>query len=246
MMVTPLPVASVLEDSFAFCEGGSVQLQASGGTTYSWSPSFGLSSVTSSSPIASPKDSTLYRVIVSNGRCADSAYVLIQVHEKPKAYAGSDLVIVEGQGAVLNAAIAGSPYSFSWTPDYRISDVHALKPFVTPQKDTSYMLNVVSLLGCESHSDTVRIRVLKNIAVPNVFTPNGDGINDLWTIAGLETYPGHDVKVFNTYGQIVFQSRNFTSWNGNYLGRPLPVGTYYYIIEVPERGRFSGYVDILR
>ena len=77
-------------------------------------------------------------------------------------------------------------------------------------------------------------------------TPNGDGVNDLWTIRGLEAYPLQQVQVYNSYGQLVFQSSNFSSWNGSYRNKPLPVGTYYYLISVPERPLIKGYVDILR
>jgi gliding motility-associated-like protein len=101
--------------------------------------------------------------------------------------------------------------------------------------------------GCVA-TDKVSIRVLKAPTVPNVFTPNGDGINDKWDIQYLETYPGATVDVYNTYGQIVFQSTNYLkAWDGSYRSKPLPVGTYYYIIN-PKNGRkqIAGYVDIVR
>lgn len=248
LVVNAVPTALVVEDSFGFCEGRSVQLQASGGATYLWSPASGLSSTTSPSPTATPGDSTIYQVIVFNSlSCSDTAYVEVNVHENPKAYAGTDLVIIEGEGVIIDAYISGSDWAASWSPsDYYITGLNSLQPFVSPPRDTAYILNVVSRQGCAPHSDTVRVRVLKNIVISNVFTPNGDGVNDLWTIRGLDSYPDHDVRVFNSYGQLVYESKRYTSWNGSYKGNPLPVGTYYYIILVPERGRFSGYVDILR
>nr|MBA2744633.1 gliding motility-associated C-terminal domain-containing protein [Flavisolibacter sp.] len=84
--------------------------------------------------------------------------------------------------------------------------------------------------------------------IPNVFTPNKDGINDTWQIQYLESYPGAIIEVFNRYGQKVFHSVGYnTPWDGNFKGSPLPAGTYYYIIN-PKNGRkqMSGFVDIVR
>jgi gliding motility-associated-like protein len=92
------------------------------------------------------------------------------------------------------------------------------------------------------------ITVLKKPGVPNTFSPNGDGIHDRWEIKYLDTYPGATVEIYNRYGQLVFKSTGYTkSWDGTYNGKPVPVGTYYYIVN-PKNGRkqMSGYVDIIR
>uniref|UniRef100_UPI0013D3D9C1 gliding motility-associated C-terminal domain-containing protein n=1 Tax=Raoultella planticola TaxID=575 RepID=UPI0013D3D9C1 len=81
--------------------------------------------------------------------------------------------------------------------------------------------------GC-SVTDTTFIKVLLTIDVPNVFSPNGDGINDTWKIKYLESYPGATVEVFDRYGQVVFKSQGYNKeWDGTYNGNPLPVATYY-------------------
>jgi gliding motility-associated-like protein len=90
--------------------------------------------------------------------------------------------------------------------------------------------------------------VLKGPEVPNAFSPNGDGINDTWRIKYLESYPGATVEVYNRYGQIVYHSLGYSvDWDGTYNGRPLPVATYYYIIN-PRNGRevITGSVTILK
>jgi gliding motility-associated-like protein len=92
------------------------------------------------------------------------------------------------------------------------------------------------------------IRVLKKPVIPNVFSPNGDGINDVWDIKYLAAYPGATVDVFNRGGQMIFRSQGYTTpWNGTYKGNPLPVGTYYYVID-PKNGRekISGSITILK
>jgi len=86
------------------------------------------------------------------------------------------------------------------------------------------------------------------IVIPNAFTPNGDGINDTWDIKHLDDYPNCTVTVFNRYGQKVFFSNNYpVAWNGCYKGADLPVGTYYYIINLNrELTPLSGPVTIIR
>ena len=81
-----------------------------------------------------------------------------------------------------------------------------------------------------------------------MFSPNGDGINDTWKIQYLESYPGATIDVFNRYGQKVFSSLGYNKeWDGTFKGNPLPVGTYYYIIN-PKNGRalINGSITIIK
>jgi len=94
----------------------------------------------------------------------------------------------------------------------------------------------------------VFVKLLKTPTIPNVFTPNGDGVNDTWVIEYLESYVGATVEIFNRYGSLVFRSVGYTkSWDGTYGGKQMPAGTYYYVIN-PKNGRkqISGFVDIVR
>ena len=100
------------------------------------------------------------------------------------------------------------------------------------------------------HSATTKDhhKILKEPKVPNVFSPNGDGINDQWVIQFLDSYPGCTVEIFNRYGQKVYQSTGYSKpWDGMINGNPLPIGTYYWIIN-PKNGRkqMNGSVTILR
>jgi len=63
------------------------------------------------------------------------------------------------------------------------------------------------------------------------FTPNGDGVNDLWLVTNGNCVTNITAQVFNRYGAKVFESNDYkNNWNGTYKGKPLPDGTYYYII----------------
>jgi gliding motility-associated-like protein len=117
----------------------------------------------------------------------------------------------------------------------------------SPVKDIVYSIKVSSVEGCIANG-TVVVKVFQNPKIPNAFSPNKDGINDVWNIQYLNTYTDATIAVFNRYGQQVFYSVGYnTPWNGQYKGSDLPVGTYYYIIDT-KKGHtpFSGYVTILR
>jgi gliding motility-associated-like protein len=90
--------------------------------------------------------------------------------------------------------------------------------------------------------------LLNNNIIPNVFSPNGDGINDTWKIKYLGTYPDAIVDVFNRYGQLVFHSIGYnTEWDGKYNGVDLPLGTYFYIIKLNQQKiPLNGSITILR
>jgi gliding motility-associated-like protein len=170
------------------------------------------------------------------------------VLQKPNVNAGPDKTLLSGNSGILDGSIGGADYSFIWSPDFFMSDPSSLRPSVNPISDTAYVLTATSLSGCGSHSDTVKIRVYKEVKIPNVFTPNGDGINDRWEIPALTAYRSYAVLIFNRYGQTVFESRNYiTAWDGKYGGKALPIGTYYYIIDLKDTGaKISGWVEILK
>ncbi|MDB4904195.1 MAG: hypothetical protein JWQ63_3476 [Mucilaginibacter sp.] len=86
------------------------------------------------------------------------------------------------------------------------------------------------------------------VVIPNTFTPNGDGINDLWDISSLQSYPYCNVTVFNRYGTLIYNSIGYPkSWDGTYNGKVLPVGTYFYIIDLKNgKNKLTGPVTILR
>ena len=100
-----------------------------------------------------------------------------------------------------------------------------------------------------------RVNIISGLHVPNVFTPSGVGDHPTWIITGLHLYPNCDVKVFNRYGQIVFKSQGYAEpWNGGYqnnLGKEMPVGTYYYVIQLNSSHKgakrvLKGHVAIIR
>lgn len=249
VVIKPAPVITTAFTEKTICGGGSVLLKVAGGISYTWSPAAGLSSATISDPVAMPVDTTVYKVFVQNASsCIDSATVSINVIPKPKVSAGPDKVIVEGQSVQLNGSVVGNNTMIKWSPDLFINNSSVLQPFVNPNNNTNYVLTATSNDGCGISIDTVNVHVYKKIIIPNAFSPNADGINDTWKITALDAYENYELSVFNRFGQIVFSSKNYESpWNGTFNNKPLPVGTYYYLLDLKlALPKLNGFVVILK
>jgi len=180
--------------------------------------------------------------------CSNYIEQTITVNPTPNALAGPDKNVLEGGVVQLTPALnAGFPVTYLWTPPTGLNNPNAPDPLASPVDDITYTMKVTSDKGCTT-SDQVFVKVLKKPQIPNIFSPNGDGIHDRWVIAFLETYPGCTVEVFNRYGQRIYYSVGYSlPWDGTVNGKPVPVGTYYYIVD-PKNGRQkqAGYVDIVR
>lgn len=248
VIIYPTPAANAGNDA-QICEGKSTQLNGSGGVSYAWAPATGLSATDIPNPIASPIDSTIYILTVTdNNNCKANDTVNVNVYKKPVANAGPDKSTMEGNPVKLDAVSTGNGVSYAWSPNYAIDNNTLLQPLVNPSSDTTYTLTVTSNFGCGVTTDNVFVKVFQKPLVPNAFSPNGDGINDIWNIKKLDTYPNADVFVYTRHGQPVFHSKGYNKpWNGTFNNNPLPLGTYYYLIDVKNGlPRLSGWVMILR
>ncbi|WP_222538905.1 gliding motility-associated C-terminal domain-containing protein [Pedobacter polysacchareus] len=249
LTVIPQPVAAVNQPPAPICYGASILLEASGGNSYKWSPTTGLSDPNIANPIASPTHTTTYEVTVSNGFCEDKAQVTVNVYQQILANAGSNKVIMEGESTTLDGTVSGDNLEYFWTPSKGLDDPKKLTPIATPLATTTYTLNVASLNNCNGATSSMTVKVFKKVIIPNTFTPNGDGINDVWNIEALQAYPNAEVKVMNRFGERVFSAKgNFQNWDGWYKGKSLPVGTYFYWIDLHEAGQkpLVGPVTILK
>ena len=90
--------------------------------------------------------------------------------------------------------------------------------------------------------------MLKDIYVPSAFSPNGDGLNDVWHIPFLDAYSRADVKVFNRYGELVYQAAGQSiAWDGQFKGKLLPSGSYVWVLNVRTlKKQVHGTVMIVR
>lgn len=236
------------------CEGDAVQLsvQSANATHFKWEPADGLDHDDIPNPVARPSATIRYTVTVSNDGCATlkpTSSLMVTVLKRPKADAGNPLRMFEGQTVKLSGTAVGDHVSYYWTPSDYLDNPASLAPVCSSPNDITYTLHVVSGVGCGEATSSVFIRVYKLLTVVNSFSPNNDGINDTWYIKNIENYPKAEINVYDRYGLPVFHTVGYTKpWNGEKDGRRLPVGTYYYIIDLKDENipKQSGWVFIVR
>ncbi|MFH0866822.1 MAG: PKD domain-containing protein [Bacteroidota bacterium] len=138
------------------CNGATTQLNASGGVSYSWSPSYALSSTSIANPIANPAVTTTYIVTVTDGAgCTDSDDIVVTVSGNINANAGNNVSICPGSSTNL---LASGGISYSWSPPTGLSSTSIANPIATPANTTSYIVTVTNASGC-TDADTVVVSV---------------------------------------------------------------------------------------
>jgi gliding motility-associated-like protein len=123
---------------------------------------------------------------------------------------------------------------YLWTPAAGLSDNLSPNPLANPRLSTSYVVMVTDIHKCRSF-DTVQVRVRTDvpILIPSAFSPNGDGVNDVFGIVNLTFHRVIEFRVFNRWGQEVFTTQESNKgWDGTYKGEKSPVGVYQYLIRI--------------
>ena len=224
-----------------FCQPGSVILNGNASTgniaTYQWfqlpNSSIANTATTSVTPTSGING---YYLEVSNATgCSTRDTVMVTANPLPVVNAGQDVVIIQGASTVLGGSPTGpSGAIYYWSPYVGLNDSALANPTATPELTTVYTVMVTSAEGCIA-SDAVLVTVSPTIVFGSGFSPNNDGANDLWQIDYIERYPNCTVEVYNRWGELLFQSVGYhDKWDGTFKGKPLPVGTYYYIINLND------------
>jgi gliding motility-associated-like protein len=238
-----------------FCQQAQFTLDGSASqnaSSYQWIqlPSMTVLGTTDSVNIILPAGSTSYVLIVTNGTCTDSDTITITSLPPIGVSAGPDIEIVTGSSTVIGGSPTGpSNSTYVWNPSNNLNDAGSSNPTASPTVTTTYVVYVTDPNGCTG-SDTMEVIVVPAIDFPNGFTPNNDGINDVWVIDNIQLFPNNRVEVYNRWGEMLFASDGYNvPWDGRYEGKDLPVGTYYYIINLndplfPEA--YTGPITIIR
>jgi len=222
------------------CWGAYAILSTSGGNTFLWS-----TGETASSIIVSPVVTTNYTVNISDGVCSD---VLIQTVEPVVAedYSIEDTFYVAPNQPQYIVGPTGF-VSYVWSPTDQLIDSTGGGVVFRGTFSQTIQVQSTHATGCTLTND-IRVIVV-DPTIPNGFSPNNDGINDFFEIPNLTEYEGK-LTVFNRWGEIVFESKNYQNdWGGTCetdlcMGnRILPEGTYFYLLDV-QGITFKGYVTI--
>ncbi len=157
--------------------------------------------------------------------------------------------LLAGNTVQLNAIVSGNIASYLWTPSNGLSNTIIPDPVAKPTTSTTYTLQVISADNCSTSKDLL-VKVFNGFYIPNSFTPDGDGKNDVFRIPPGTPFTLVSLIVFDRYGNEVFRTTDINKgWNGSYKGARSPMGTYTYIIDASSSGdkvSLKGTVILLR
>lgn len=162
----------------------------------------------------------------------------------PQAKVSGDAAIFYGKAVRLTAE---GGVSYQWYPETGLSDPTSASPMASPKETTTYTVTVTTAGGCTA-TNQLTVTVSPKVEPANAITPNGDGYNDVFQIQNLAAYENCTVQIFSRWGEIVFESRGYTTpWDGTKKGQPLPMGAYYYIIHLNgTEAPISGSVTLVK
>jgi gliding motility-associated-like protein len=235
--VYPAPVADA-GTGVSICFGASTQLHGSGGNTYVWTPALYLSDPTAPDPeVKDPLNTITYTLTVTDERgCVSLSNnaVVVTVTPLPAVWIGNDTSILAGQPVpMVLQDVNGSGFeSFSWSPATGLDDASIRDPVASPQESITYTVLAGTAAGCQAQG-TRSIKVYSGVAdifVPNAFTPNGDGHNDVLHALPVGIRDFKYFAVFSRWGQRVFYTTDpAKGWDGSTAGHYVPATTYVWI-----------------
>lgn len=197
------------------------------------------------------EDSTIFIFEGTNGVCVARDTIMISETDGPGIDAGPDRFIEPGDEVTIGGdPTANAGVDILWTPNEDISSTSQFNPTVYPLVSTTYYVSGTDDNDCFG-IDSVRVTVEKIVDPVNGFSPNGDGVNDLFFIERIQNYPNAVVQIFNRWGNLIYTSNpGYTNpWDGKYNGNELPIGTYYYVIDLKDdaaKELITGPVSILK
>lgn len=240
------------------CAGTTIQLNATGAKNYQWTGNMGFASnVANPRFIATSND--IIKLAADDGlNCfSDSATISLTVAALPTVNLGPDIKIVAGQEVTLTNAVSSDVTAWAWSPAQYLECSDCKTPVSKPLNDISYVLSVTNDKGCTA-SDTLKIQMIcgrELVWIPSGFTPNGDNLNDRFTINGSGILIKH-LAIFDRWGKVIFERKYLSphdrnsSWDGTFNGQPMPSASYVYMLEVicntGEPFTFKGTITLIR
>lgn len=238
---TPPPVS--VSSTQTICLGGFVGLLATGGISYQWTPTNSLINPNQPNPIATPSTSTQYSVVVTTTNSIGDTckfmlttdVIVTQASAFPISAIASPTNLIQGETTVLTVS-ATPGANATWYPVGSTTPLNGYTVSSTPEHSTTY--TVVVQRGPCTDTAVVFVEVFEDgcfdtdVFIPNTFTPNGDGYNDIMYARGhklAEVY----FAIYNRWGELVFETNDIKKgWDGTYKGRPADVGVFGYYVKV--------------
>ena len=244
------PVAIPLKN-YTICEGDSVQLSTTAGLyTYQWYPPNGLSSTSIYNPFANPTQTTTYLLSLINGACVTNNTLTVFVNPIPSlSVHPKTSLVLQGESVTLFAV---SKDSCVWTTPNWLSCSTCNTTVSAPDADIIYTVTATNNYGCTNVATaTVQVDIEATLYIPNCFTPNGDGLNDIFKPLGINI-TDLTLLVFDRWGLQIFETTDIDQgWDGTYKGTKCQEDVYVYKLQytdIPKNKKhtLSGHVSIVR
>jgi len=232
--VNPAPIADAGRGD-TVCYGVSTQLHGSGGVYYSWTPAIYLSDPNIPAPgVNNPLNTTTYNLTVTDGMGCTSLQsdaVVVTVTPPAAIWIGNDTSILAGQPVPMDVEdINGSGFdSFSWSPATGLDNSAISNPIASPEESVTYTVLASTAAGCQAQGTrSIKVYSVADIFVPNAFTPNGDGHNDVLHARPVGIRKFEYFAVFNRWGQRIFYTADpSVGWDGSTGGHYVNGTTTY-------------------
>ncbi len=253
--INPKPVVTASVSS-SVCVGQALHFHANtstNGVTYSWSGPNGYTSLLQNPTITNASLANAGTYIVnatSSFGCTTTDTLKVNVDVLPTvANAGRDTSIYASSLSLNgNVALVGTG---SWSvisgSGNIINNTSANTQITNLQSGQTILQWAISNGACPISFDDIAITI-KDLLIPNGFSPNGDGVNDNFEIKGLEEYSNVKINVFNRWGNLVYDNGDYkNNWNGkNLSGEDLSDDTYFFTLEISSKNKINGYVTLKR
>ncbi|MES2371888.1 MAG: gliding motility-associated C-terminal domain-containing protein [Bacteroidota bacterium] len=197
-------------------------------------------------PDSGMESGTYYIKATNDDGCFVSKSVIIKIEPVPVFPVTIDPKPVTKPATLDLTSILSAGGSLSYW-----MDAAATIPVPNPtalDKSGTYYIKITTVAGCSAITSVTASFVNPPVVLANVFSPNGDGVNDIWEMPEIKYYPESIIEIFNRTGQLLFRSVGYEKpWDGKQNGKDLPVGTYYYVIRLTKTDPpIGGSVTIIR
>lgn len=233
--INPQQVDYTVSNDTLICDNGAAILTVVSNDSIVWQNIPGLSCYDCKTPTANPQANTAYYFnVITPGGCNVVDSVVVNVTTVDASVVYNDTLVDQGTAIQLFSDGSGGngSFTFSWLPATNLDNATAQNPTATPIENTLYVVTVSSAGCSDTASVNVRVNVIESpIAMPNVFSPNGDGRNDLFypVFSNDKLATVKEFRIYNRWGQVVHNSN--LGWDGNFQSKEQPAGTYtYYIV----------------
>ncbi len=234
MLISVIPVNFLaLDGDREICPNDTAQLHVSGGVKYIWDPAYLVSDSTGLDVVVKPVTTTTFYVYGFDAKgCKDTVKATVVVNPGAVLDAGDTHIIYPGESAQLYAD--GNCSFFTWYPPNGLTSTTVRNPMASPSVSTRYFVTATTEKGC-SGLDSVDVLVSPEslIELPNAFSPGtGTSVNDELRIIVRGVAKLNSFRIFNRWGQEVFMTTDLNKgWNGQYNGKPQPMGAYVYVFD---------------